>query len=703
MVDPNTRNAKRTPVTLKIKFKSETLEQFIERYAVDVSQGGIFIRTKDPLAVGTQMKFEFQLKDGSSLIGGEGTVVWTRENDPSRPAIAPGMGVRFDKLADGSQAVLERILADKQKAQPQRPQAETTKPPLFTDTPTRVAPAPVAEALLGQRSRGGPSQPMPFHSDADDFDERAFDEQTKVRSLEELAAQTASGDDELLPDPKSATVIIPADELAMRRAQARADSTIAEPPEPRTVKPPPERPDPTEARTAVAKPPKAPAPPTPPVDEADGSGLGAEPFVPAAPAAKTPSRATPTPSTPPRLLDTTPSPRNEPVTSGLAAPASAGESARTRASASSPRGPIPARSRRSRWERRAPASRRSSAPRPTRAISRKGVKDARRRKEETVVEPMPVKQPSSAPIIIAILAVVAAVCAGVWFFVLRDQVDTGDNASNDKPDKHGSAAGRALPHDSPGSAMVGSGAPMPGSSEAVATVGSGAGGSGAKPTTVIDTPAAAKVATVVAVTAAHGAVVTVGDQSGPAPFTAQLENGKSYVAHVTAPGFVAIDVPVVGGTAPAPAKLSSKLHLLTVTSEPAGAQIGIDGVAVGKVTPADVDLKAYAGKTKLRVALRKSGYRPVDTVVDLTGATESDDKVAMTMPNVSLVVAPVYVAPRPHPPQTGSAATGSDSGGPVTTPPDTGSAATTTPTPTNDTPKPPDQGDPDANAATERG
>ena len=111
MADPNTRQGKRTPVTLKIKFKSETLEQFIERYAVDVSQGGIFIRTKEPLAIGTQMRFEFQLRDASPLIGGEGTVVWTRENDPSRPAIAPGMGVRFDRLAEGSQSVLERILA----------------------------------------------------------------------------------------------------------------------------------------------------------------------------------------------------------------------------------------------------------------------------------------------------------------------------------------------------------------------------------------------------------------------------------------------------------------------------------------------------------------------------------------------------------------------------------------------------------------
>ena len=84
MADPNTRQGKRTPVTLKIKFKSETLEQFIERYAVDVSQGGIFIRTKDPLQVGTQLRFEFQLQDASPLISGEGTVVWTREFDPTR-------------------------------------------------------------------------------------------------------------------------------------------------------------------------------------------------------------------------------------------------------------------------------------------------------------------------------------------------------------------------------------------------------------------------------------------------------------------------------------------------------------------------------------------------------------------------------------------------------------------------------------------
>ena len=225
MADPNTRQGKRTPVTLKIKFKSETLEQFIERYAVDVSQGGIFIRTKEPLAVGTQMKFEFQLRDASPLIAGEGTVVWTRENDPSRPAIAPGMGVRFDRLAEGSQSVLEKILAEKAKQAPQRTQAESSKPPLFTDTPTRVAPAPVQDALLGQKSARTRAdsqetplpKPMPFHSDADEFGAEAFEEATKVRALDELVAQTAAAEGSIPAAGSPAVHTAASDELAARR------------------------------------------------------------------------------------------------------------------------------------------------------------------------------------------------------------------------------------------------------------------------------------------------------------------------------------------------------------------------------------------------------------------------------------------------------------------------------------------------------
>jgi uncharacterized protein (TIGR02266 family) len=112
-MDQKTTKSPHPPVNLRIKFRSDSLPQFIERYATDVSRGGIFIRTREPLGVGTQLKLDFQYQGGTPLMSGDGTVVWVREFDPNRANVPPGMGVRFDKLAPESLAVLEQILAAK--------------------------------------------------------------------------------------------------------------------------------------------------------------------------------------------------------------------------------------------------------------------------------------------------------------------------------------------------------------------------------------------------------------------------------------------------------------------------------------------------------------------------------------------------------------------------------------------------------------
>jgi uncharacterized protein (TIGR02266 family) len=192
LVDSNSRTEKRTPVTLKIKFKSETIEQFIERYAVDVSKGGIFVRTKEPLAVGTTMKFEFQLKDTTTLIAGEGTVVWTRENDTTRPNVAPGMGVRFDKLAEGSQVVLDKILFEKSKGVAAR--SAETKPPSYTELPTRAAP-PQPSMDASERPERGPVR----ITDPGEFNDAPtrvgfVDAPTRVSMLGEMEAQAGRQD-----------------------------------------------------------------------------------------------------------------------------------------------------------------------------------------------------------------------------------------------------------------------------------------------------------------------------------------------------------------------------------------------------------------------------------------------------------------------------------------------------------------------------
>ena len=117
MAEPNDNKELRGPVNLRIKFRSASLQQFIERYGVDVSRGGIFIRTREPLPVGTRLKLDFQLVDAAPLFQGDGTVVWIREYDPGKAGVTPGMGVRFDRLTPESQPTLDKILDEKMRLQ----------------------------------------------------------------------------------------------------------------------------------------------------------------------------------------------------------------------------------------------------------------------------------------------------------------------------------------------------------------------------------------------------------------------------------------------------------------------------------------------------------------------------------------------------------------------------------------------------------
>jgi uncharacterized protein (TIGR02266 family) len=149
-------------ITLRIKFKSASLDEFVARYGADVSAGGIFIRTKQPLAVGSLLRFDFSLADGSPLLAGMGTVVWVREPDQSRVGSIPGMGLRFDQLAPESQPIHQQILAAKANRGdrptgtpfPSAPAAPAARPVARPATPPPIVPRPApAPPVAAQPSR----------------------------------------------------------------------------------------------------------------------------------------------------------------------------------------------------------------------------------------------------------------------------------------------------------------------------------------------------------------------------------------------------------------------------------------------------------------------------------------------------------------------------------------------------------------------
>ena len=82
-----------------------TIDEFIAEYVSNISQGGVFIRSKNPLPVGTKVTLKFSvILDDFETVEGEGEVVRV-DNAPENQ----GMGVAFTKLTAESKSLIDRI------------------------------------------------------------------------------------------------------------------------------------------------------------------------------------------------------------------------------------------------------------------------------------------------------------------------------------------------------------------------------------------------------------------------------------------------------------------------------------------------------------------------------------------------------------------------------------------------------------------
>jgi uncharacterized protein (TIGR02266 family) len=99
-MDDHKRGDKR--VTINKEF--ESFDAFVHEYVTNVSRSGVFIRSKEPLPIGTEVQLTFTvIMDEVETIEGTGKVVRV-EDDP------PGMGVAFTELTKYSEGLLVRLL-----------------------------------------------------------------------------------------------------------------------------------------------------------------------------------------------------------------------------------------------------------------------------------------------------------------------------------------------------------------------------------------------------------------------------------------------------------------------------------------------------------------------------------------------------------------------------------------------------------------
>lgn len=86
--------------TSQVTVDYRSTENFLFSYIQNISEMGIFIRTDDPLPLGTELELRFggDLVNGGGSLELRGVVTWTNPVRAAGENLNPGMGVRFSEL-----------------------------------------------------------------------------------------------------------------------------------------------------------------------------------------------------------------------------------------------------------------------------------------------------------------------------------------------------------------------------------------------------------------------------------------------------------------------------------------------------------------------------------------------------------------------------------------------------------------------------
>ena len=99
------RRETRVPKTLAVTYKDE--QSFVRAYASDISEGGLFIRTENPLKQGEKFLLNLQLPGLSEQVKIECEAAWTRKPKVITDANPPGMGVKFLEMSENDLEIIK--------------------------------------------------------------------------------------------------------------------------------------------------------------------------------------------------------------------------------------------------------------------------------------------------------------------------------------------------------------------------------------------------------------------------------------------------------------------------------------------------------------------------------------------------------------------------------------------------------------------
>ena len=102
------RFERRLPIRITVEY--EDTEDFLTDYTANLSIGGMFIETDEPLAMGVRFRLRFSVPDRKHPIDTVAVVRWSQPASKASP-MAPGMGVRFEELSRDDMAAVQAMLS----------------------------------------------------------------------------------------------------------------------------------------------------------------------------------------------------------------------------------------------------------------------------------------------------------------------------------------------------------------------------------------------------------------------------------------------------------------------------------------------------------------------------------------------------------------------------------------------------------------
>ena len=106
--DAERRKDERHPIELKVEY--QRLNTFFSDYTKNISKGGTFIKTNQPLGIGTEFIFKLYVPKLKQPIRIRGHVEWIVHEADVGPGDSrePGMGIRFVFRNEGERQGIER-------------------------------------------------------------------------------------------------------------------------------------------------------------------------------------------------------------------------------------------------------------------------------------------------------------------------------------------------------------------------------------------------------------------------------------------------------------------------------------------------------------------------------------------------------------------------------------------------------------------